>query len=298
MDILLSGSTGMVGSALLPVLRKDGHEVIRLSRTKRNMPEKEVTYDIQEGSLEEGALDVDAVIHLAGENIVSGRWSESTKRAIRDSRVKSTELLADRVCDMESPPQTFICASAIGYYGDTGDTAVDEEGPPGDGFLADVCKEWEAATEPMKAKGIRVINLRVGVVISETGGALAKMLKPFKFGLGGVLGSGDQYMSWVSLEDIVGILHFALTNERLEGPVNAVAPHPVTNKEFTKTLGRVLNRPTLMGVPAAVLKAVMGEMAEEMLLVSSRVTPAKLREANYKFAYPDLEEALRHHLNA
>lgn len=240
-----------------------------------------------------GSEGPDAVVHLAGENIARARWSERQKALIRDSRVKGTRLLCDLLARYSPPPKALVCASAVGYYGDRADEILKEESAPGSGFLADVCREWEAATQPAVERGIRVVNLRIGIVLSPMGGALAKMLTPFKLGVGGTIGSGRQYMSWIALDDVVGAIHFALTNESLHGPVNAVAPNPVTNREFTHTLGRVLSRPTLFPMPAFAARLVLGEMADALLLASARVEPAQLLASGFTFRHPDLEAALR-----
>jgi uncharacterized protein (TIGR01777 family) len=241
-----------------------------------------------------GSEEPDAVVHLAGENIAAGRWTERQKARIRDSRVKGTRLLCDLLARYSPPPKALVCASAVGYYGDRGDEILKEESAPGSDFLFDVCREWEAATQTAVERGIRVVNLRIGVVLSPLGGALAKMLTPFKLGAGGVIGSGRQYMSWIALDDVVRAFHFALTNQSLLGPVNAVAPNPVTNRDFTRTLGRVLSRPTVFPMPAFAARLAFGEMADALLLASTRVEPARLLAGSFIFRYPDLEGALRH----
>jgi hypothetical protein len=235
---------------------------------------------------------MDAVVHLAGEPI-PGRWTPKKKALILESRFKGTRLIAEAISHLSKPPRVFVCASAIGYYGDRGNEILREESPSGNGFLAQVCREWEAATEPAARKGVRVVNLRIGIVLGAGGGALAQMLTPFKMGVGGRIGSGNQYMSWIALDDLVGIVHHVLTTEGLRGPVNAVAPNPVTNAEFTRTLGKVLSRPTIFPLPAFVVKLAFGEMGEEALLGSQRVEPARLQATGYKFRSPDLEATLR-----
>jgi uncharacterized protein (TIGR01777 family) len=245
-----------------------------------------------------GSERPDAVVHLAGENIASARWTERQKARIRDSRVKATGLLCNLLARYSPPPKALVCASAIGYYGDRGDEILKEESAPGSGFLSDVCREWEAATQPAVERGIRVVNLRIGMVLSALGGGLAKMLTPFKLGAGGVMGSGRQYMSWIAVDDLVDAIHFALTHESLRGPANAVAPSPVTNREFTRTLGRVLSRPTPFPMPAFAARLAFGEMADALLLASTRVQPARLLASGFTFRYPDLEGALRHLLRA
>ncbi len=234
------------------------------------------------------------MVHLAGESIASGRWTVARKREIRDSRVLGTRLLSEALARMPRPPQVLLCASAIGYYGDCGSDVLKEDSPPGSDFLADVCKAWEAATAPAAQKGIRVVHLRSGIILSPKGGALAKMLFPFRMGAGGIIGSGKQYMSWIALDDTLGVIAFALQTPSLHGPVNVVAPNAVTNAEFTKTLGRVLHRPTIFPMPAFAARLAFGEMADALLLSSARVEPAALLRAGYHFQWRDLESALRH----
>ena len=277
MKILVSGSHGFVGSALVPFLTALGHQITRLVRP----------YD-------PAALDgVEAVAHLAGESII-GRWTPGKKTQIRDSRVNGTRALAESLARLARPPLALVCASAVGYYGERGEERLQEDSPAGSGFLADVCREWEAAARPAVQQGIRVVNLRIGMVLSPHGGALAKMLPVFRLGLGGCLGSGRQYLSWIALDDLVEVIAFALAAPNLRGPVNAVAPTPVTNREFTKTLGRLLGRPTLCPVPAFAARLALGEMAEALLLASARVMPAALLASGFTFRYPDLDGALRH----
>lgn len=292
MKILVSGSSGLIGNTLVPFLTTGGHSVVRLVRSDS---EQGIHWNPAEGTIQADKLEgFDAVVHLGGENISEGRWTEAKKARIRDSRVDSTRLLAGALAKLKRKPRVLVCASAIGFYGDRGERALDESATPGEGFLCDVCRDWEAAAEPARKAGIRVVHLRFGVVLAANGGALAKMLLPFKLGLGGVLGSGDQYMSWVTVDDAVGMVAFAIDNDSLEGPVNAVAPNPVTNREYTKTLGKVLSRPTLIPVPAFGARIALGEMADELLLASTRVVPAKLQKAGYSFRFSDLEPALRH----
>lgn len=292
MKVAVTGATGLVGSALVPVLATAGHEVVRLVRA---MPTAggDIHWDPAAGRLDAASLEgLDAVVHLAGERI-TGRWTAAKKARIRSSRVQGTRLLAETLARLTRPPKALVCASAVGYYGERGTEVVREESPPGAGFLAEVCREWEAAARPAAEKGIRVVHLRIGVVLSAAGGALALMLTPFKLGLGGRVGSGRQYMSWIAIDDLAGIIPHALTNESLRGPVNAVAPQPVTNLEFTKTLGRVLGRPTIFPMPAFAARLAFGEMADELLLASTRVEPARLIASGYKFRAPELEAALR-----
>jgi uncharacterized protein len=295
MNILVSGSTGLVGKALVSSLTRAGHQVTRLVRSQPGPGEKDIQWDPAVGSLDSSRLEgLDGVVHLAGESIAQGRWTAEKKARIRNSRVKGTQLLADALAQRVQQPKTLICASAIGYYGNRGAEILREESSPGSGFLPDVCREWEAATKPAANSGIRVVNLRTGLVLSSAGGALPKMLPPFKLGIGGKLGTGQQYMSWISIDDLVGIIQHALEKSSLSGPVNAVSPHPVTNLEFTKTLGRVLARPTIFPVPAFAVRSMFGQMGEDLLLASARVEPARLAGSGYIFRYPELEGALRH----
>jgi len=294
MKILISGSSGLVGTALIKSLETEGHEVFRLVRhAPRSQAEVEWSpdrYSIALARIE----GFDTVVNLAGESIADGRWTEEKKRRIRESRVKGTKLLGDALATLTNPPRTFICASAIGYYGNRGDEILKETSAPGDDFLAEVCVEWEKATALATEKGIRVLNTRFGVILDAHGGALAKMLPPFRMGIGGRIGSGKQWMSWIALDDVVGALKFALTKKTLSGPVNFVAPNPVRNSEFTKTLGKVLSRPTLFPIPAFGVRLVFGEMADALLLSSQRVEPERLTKAGYQFQYLGLKDALRH----
>ncbi len=294
MKVLVSGSTGLVGSALVRDLAGGGHGVTRLVRSFPGAGLDGVRWDPEAGAVDlEGMEGHDAVVHLAGENIAGARWTPGRKARIRDSRVGGTRQLCDALQRLDRPPAVMVCASATGYYGDRGPEVLCEESPPGKGFLADVCREWEAATEGAARKGLRVVNLRIGMVLSAEGGALAKMLPAFRAGAGGRIGSGEQYMSWIALPDLVGVIRHALSSASLQGPVNAVAPHPVTNREFTKTLGRILGRPTVALLPAFAARLLFGEMADELLLASTRAAPAKLLASGYRFAFPELETALR-----
>jgi hypothetical protein len=294
MNVLMTGASGLIGQALDPFLAGHGHPVRRLRRTPSDTP-GETSWNPTDGRFAPGALkNIDAVVHLAGENIAGGRWTAARKTRIRESRVTGTRRLCEGLARLESPPTVLVAASAVGFYGDRGDEILDESSASGDGFLVDVCQGWEAATAPARDRGIRVVHLRIGIVLSPTGGALAKMLPPFKFGVGGVLGTGDQYMSWIVIDDLLGVVLRALTEESIVGPVNAVAPHAVTNREFTKTLGSVLRRPTMFPMPSIAARLVFGEMADALLLASTRVDPAALRSVGYECAYPQLEGALRH----
>jgi len=290
MRIAVTGSTGLVGSALVSSLARAGHDVVRLKRPEHWDPENR-TVNLSAFS---GA---NAIVHLAGENIASGRWTPARKRRIRDSRSIGTKLIAETISRIDPPPQVLVSSSAVGYYGDRGNELLREESPAGEGFLADVCREWEGATDTATRKGIRVVHLRTGLVLSTKGGAMAKMLLPFKFGVGGKIGSGKQYWSWISLDDICGVIVHCIQASGLHGPVNAVSPSPVTNIEFTKTLGRVLGRPTIFPLPAFAARLALGEMADELLLSSARVEPAKLVDSRFVFKHRELESTLRYLLN-
>ncbi len=294
MRIVVTGASGLIGSSLVPFLTTAGESVTRLVRRDRSGANV-VRWDPVLGTIDRDGLEGhDAIVHLAGESISSGRWNERTKKRIRDSRLEGTRLLCDAINRLQKPPNTLVCASAIGFYGNRGDEVLDERFAVGEGFLAEVCKDWEAITESVRPRGIRVVNVRFGVVLSPGGGALAKMLTPFKFGAGGVIGSGRQYWSWVAIDDVIGAIYHALKCDALNGPVNVVAPNPATNREFTTILGRVLRRPTIVPLPAFAARLVLGEMADELLLASIRVVPRRLEETGYKFRNPDLEGALRH----
>lgn len=295
MKILVTGATGLVGTRLVPYLTSKGHEVARLVRSEPQPGTTEIKWNPESGVTDPARLEgLDAVVHLAGENISEGRWTDEKKRRIRESRVKGTRVLAESLAQLAQPPHTLVSASAIGFYGNRGDEVLDEQSASGSDFLAEVCREWELATRPAAERSIRVANLRFGVILSKEGGALAKMLTPFKLGVGGRVGSGRQYMSWITLDDTVGAIYHALTHEDVRGPVNVVAPRPVTNEEFTKTLGQVLSRPTILPTPVFALRLAFGEMADALLLSSMRVEPRRLRETGYSFQHPELESALRH----
>ncbi len=295
MRVAVSGSTGLVGSEVMASLSAAGDEVVRLVRRALAPGEKGVRWDPEKEEVDAAGLEgLDAVVHLAGENIASGRWTAARKAAIRDSRVKGTRILCDTLAGLARPPTMLVCASAIGYYGDRGADVLTEESPAGTGYLSEVCREWESATEAAVRKGIRVVALRIGVVLSPRGGALCRMLPPFRAGLGGVIGNGRQYVSWIALDDLVGVVLHALRSGELCGPVNAVAPVPVTNRELTEALGKVLSRPTPFPVPAFALRLALGEMADALLLASTRVAPRRLEETGYRFRFPEIEGALRH----
>jgi uncharacterized protein (TIGR01777 family) len=292
MKVLVTGSNGLVGSEVVKSLTAAGHYVVRLVRGEPDRSRGDVVWDPVSGSIERTRLrDIEAVIHLAGENIL-GLWSTSKKERIHKSRVTATEYLSEALAGLSPRPSIFIAASAAGFYGNRGDTRLTESAAPGQGFLAQLCREWEDATVIARNAGIRVVNMRIGVVLSTRGGALQKMLPPFKLGLGGILGNGRQYMSWISISDLVDAILFAMETPALTGPVNGTAPMPVTNKEFTKTLARALHRPAIFPVPAFVLNALPGGMGRETFLSSARIEPDKLLRAGFKFRHPDLESAL------
>jgi len=298
MRLAITGSTGLVGSEAVTVLSAAGHEVVRMVRRVPAPGEKAVRWDPVAREIDAAGLEgMDAVVHLAGENVGSGRWTAARKAAIRDSRVNGTRLLCDALAGLARPPKTLVCASATGYYGDRGEEALTEESLPGTGYLAEVCREWEAASDPAARKGIRVVALRIGMVLSPKGGALPRMLPLFRAGLGGVIGSGRQYVSWVALDDLSHIILHALQRGDLSGPVNAVAPRPTTNREFTEALGKALSRPTPLPVPAFALRLAVGrEMADALLLSSARAVPRRLEGTGYRFRFPELGPALRHML--
>ena len=295
MKVLIAGASGLIGSALIPALEAEGAEVTRLVRSFARAGE--IEWHPNQDQIDASRLKgFDAVINLAGENIAGGRWTDDQKRKIRDSRVNGTHLLSEAIAKLSKRPGVFVCASATGIYGDRGDEILDEQSDSGGGFLAGVCREWEMATGPAVQAGVRTVNLRFGPILAREGGMLAKLLTPFKMGMGGKVGTGKQYISWVAIDDAVGAIKIALHDESIRGPVNVVSPNPVTNEVFTKTLGHVLSRPTALAIPAFAAKLAFGEMADEMLLVSQRVMPKRLIEAGYDFQQPELESALRKHL--
>ena len=290
MKILATGMSGPIGAAVLPELMSAGHSVTRMVRRPGSAGD-ELTWDPAQPIAPQQVSGYDAVIHLAGETIV-GRWTEAKKKRIRDSRVLGTQHLCEALARAAVKPQVLISASATGYYGDRGEETLDESSAPGGNFLATVCREWEAATGPVARAGCRVVNLRFGIVLSTSGGALAKMLPAFRLGLGGRVGSGTQCWSWVSISDVAGAVVHAFKREELRGPVNVVAPIPVTNLEFTRTLGGVLHRPTVLPMPILAVRAAFGQMGDELLLASARVLPSKLQSSSYAFRHPDLRGAL------
>jgi uncharacterized protein len=299
MKIAITGSSGLVGSVLVPFLLTGGHQVIRLVRKTPTSSISDGTTSVlwnpDKGELNANNLEgVDAVINLAGEGIADNRWTNDRKKRILDSRIKGTSLLAKTLAGMKHPPKVFFSASAIGYYPPSGDTPLTELSPAGTSFLPEVCKAWEAATKPAEDAGIRTVHGRIGIVLSAKGGALAAQLPLFRWGVAGRLGSGKQYTPWIEIDDLVGAIHFCLMNEAIRGPVNLTAPGIVTNQEFTRTLGRVLHRPTIFPAPAWALRLALGEMADALLLASLKVIPERLQQAGYVFHYPQLEPALRH----
>jgi uncharacterized protein (TIGR01777 family) len=299
--VLVSGSRGLVGSALVPYLTAGGHSVARLvrfssgQRAGLNVGE-EIVWDPTSGETasRDSLEGFDAVVHLAGENIAGGKWTPAKKALIRESRVADTKVLVETLARLRRPPHVLVAASAIGFYGDRGDEVLTETSTRGTGFLADVCNGWEAAARGATAAGMRVINVRTGVVLSMAGGALKQMLPPFRMGAGGRVGSGRQWMSWIALDDLLDVILHALLDDALAGPVNAVGPQPVINRDWTRALGRVLHRPTIAPLPAFAVRAAFGEMGQELLLASQRVLPERLLAAGHAFRYSAVESALRH----
>jgi uncharacterized protein (TIGR01777 family) len=298
MKVIVTGSTGLVGRALVRSLLSDGHEVTRLVRGDaqgfRAPGTAAVHWDPERGEIDAAALEGhDAAVHLAGENVGEGRWDEGKKRRILESRVKGTSLLAGALAGLGAKPRVLVSASATGFYGDRGAEILREESASGSDFLSEVCREWEKSSLQASQAGVRVVHLRIGVVLDGEGGALQKMLTPFKLGLGGKVGSGGQYMSWITLEDLIAVIRRAIEDESWRGPFNAVAPGTVTNAEFTKALGHALGRPTIFAVPAFAARLAFGETADALLLASTRVEPARLKEAGFEFRHPGIEGALR-----
>jgi len=295
MKIAIAGASGLIGSAFINSVEEDGAEVTRLVRSSPKAGE--IEWHPNQDAIEPGKLQgFDAIVSLAGENVAEGRWTDEKKKKIHDSRVHGTHLISEAIAKLEPKPRVFLCASATGIYGDRPDETLTEQSDSGGGFLAGVCREWEKATEPASQAGVRVVNLRFGPVLAAHGGMMEKMLMPFKMGLGGKIGSGKQYISWVSIDDVVGAMKFALKEETIRGPLNVVSPNPVTNEEFTKSLGEALSRPTMMAVPAFAARLAFGEMADEMLLASQRVMPKKLKDAGFQFEYPNLADAFRKYI--
>ena len=295
MNIMVTGASGFIGSALAPHLARAGHHVIPLRRGElRRAPQSSHPHwDPESGQIDlTPAGPIHAAIHLAGENIAQ-RWTVKAKRRIRDSRVRGTQIISTALAKLPQKPGVLLCASATGFYGDRGDDLLTESSPPGTGFLADICQQWEAAAKPAIEAGIRVVNMRFGVVLARDGGALKKMLPLFRFCLGGRVGSGCQYWSWITRDDSVRAIEHALTTDSLSGPINVVSPTPPRNTEFTRALARALHRPAIFAVPAPALRLLLGEMADEALLASVRVIPERLLQSGFKFEDADLEPALR-----
>ena len=294
MHVIVSGANGLIGRALVPALESAGHRVTRLVRGRARPGWAEIAWEPEIGRIAPQAMEgAEAVVHLAGESIV-GRWTADKKRRIYESRVRGTQVLCEALRQVVKAPKVFVCASAVGYYGNCGERLLLEDSQAGQDFLARVCADWEATADRVTERGIRVVSARIGMVLSSSGGALGQMLPPFRLGAGGVLGSGRQYMSWIALDDVVGAITHVLTTDSLHGPVNFVAPEAVRNQDFTKTLGRVLRRPTRFGVPAFAARLLFGELAEALLLASTRVEPAKLLASGYSFRFRELEGTLRH----
>jgi uncharacterized protein len=293
MNILVTGAGGLIGTALGSRLTEGGHHVLPLHR-RPSSDNGGPTWNPDRGQVDlSPGLPLDAAVHLAGENIAQ-RWTTRAKGRIRASRVEGTRLLSEALARAAQPPKVFVCASATGFYGDRGEEVLDEDSHPGSGFLAKVCQAWEAATAPARQRGVRVVHLRLGIVLARQGGALAKMLPFFRFGLGGRLGSGRQYWSWITLEDVLGVVDLALHDNRLSGAVNTVAPVAITNAGFTAALSQALRRPAFLATPALLVRAALGEMGRATLLASARVRPARLLKAGYEFRCPDLSMALTH----
>lgn len=298
MKCLISGSSGFIASQLIPFLARHGHSIFRLVRRSAQHPD-EISWDPERRKVDVNLLEgFDAIIHLAGENIASGRWTAARKMRILESRTAGTTLLAESLSQLSRRPELFLCASAIGYYGDRGKEVLTERSAPGADFLAKVCIAWEKASEVAARAGVREVSTRFGIILSRNGGALPRMLLPFKFGVGGRLGSGKQYMSWIAIDDVLGAIHHAMMNPRISGPVNLVGPAPVQNLEFSKILARSISRPALFPAPAPMLRLVLGEMADALLLSSAKVLPEKLLQSGYQFRYADpgmaLHELLRY----
>jgi uncharacterized protein (TIGR01777 family) len=292
MKALITGASGLLGKELQKSFRANGYELLLASRKPATDP-LHIQWSIEDGFADLAKLEgIDIVVHLAGENVSGLRWTDEKKKAIRDSRVLGTRNVVDAISKLERKPKVFIASSAIGFYGERGDEEVTESSAAGDNFLAGVCKEWEAESRRAEDAGIRTVLLRTGIVLSKDGGALSTMLLPFKLGVGGVVGSGKQWMSWISLEDEIAIINYAIENENIRGAVNAVAPNPVTNEVFTKTLGEVLYRPTILPLPEFAVSMIFGEMGDALLLASTKVIPKRLLDAGFEFKHPELKSAI------
>ncbi|MCZ6759310.1 MAG: TIGR01777 family oxidoreductase [Gemmatimonadetes bacterium] len=297
MKIAVTGSTGLVGSALVAHLESSGHVVKRIVRRRDSADSDSVYWDPEAGMIEVDKLaGLDAAVHLAGENIAKRRWSKRQKARILKSRVNGTRLLSATVAGLDPKPEVMVCASAMGYYGDRCDEILTEDSGSGELFLSRVVRDWEAATTPAADAGIRVVNLRLGLVVSGAGGAIRQMMLPFKLGLGGRVGSGRQWVSWIAMADLVRLIQHCLTDRSLRGAVNAASPNPVTNRDLAQTLAKVLHRPAIMPLPSFVVRAALGQMGEELLLSSARLSPVKLVASGFEFHSPDLESALRREL--
>lgn len=294
MRVLITGASGLLGKALQKSFAEKGYEMLLASRQEPK-DEQHIQWDLENGFAEPERLEgIDAVVHLAGENVAGFRWNDEKKKAIRDSRVLGTRSVVEAISKLNKKPKVLVAASAIGFYGERGDEEVTESSTAGDNFLAEVGKAWESESRRAEDAGIRTVLLRTGIVLSKEGGALATMLTPFKLGVGGVVGSGKQWMSWISLDDEMAIINFAIENENLRGAVNAVSPNPVTNEEFTKTLGEILYRPTFLPLPEFAVSMLFGEMGDALLLASTKVLPKRLEDAGFEFKYPELKAALEH----
>ena len=294
MRILITGANGLIGTALQRSFDEIGHELLLASR-KEAKDSQHIQWDVEKGFSEPERLEgVDAVVHLAGESVFGLSWSDAKKKAIRDSRVDGTRSVVEAISRLKARPNVLVAASAIGFYGDRGDEEMTESSAAGDTFLAEVSKEWESEARRAEDAGIRTVLLRTGIILSKDGGALGTMLLPFKLGIGGVVGSGKQWMSWISIDDHIRVINYAIEYENVRGAVNSVSPNPVTNGEFTKTLGEVLYRPTILPLPSFAVNMVFGEMGDALLLASTRVVPKRLEDAGFEFKYPELKTAIEH----
>ncbi len=294
MRILITGASGLVGTALQKSFAEKGYEMLLATRGEPKT-ENQLQWSVEEGFADAEKLEgIDAVVHLAGESVNGLRWTNEKKKAIRDSRVHGTRNVVEAISKLKHKPKVFVAASAIGFYGERGDEELTESSNVGSGFLAEVSREWEAESRRAEDAGIRTVLLRTGIVLSKDGGALGTMLLPFKLGVGGVIGSGKQWMSWISLDDHIAVINYVIENDAIRGAVNAVSPHPVTNEEFTKAMGDVLYRPTFIPLPEFAVSMLLGEMGDALLLASTKVLPKRLEDAGFEFNYPDLKVALEH----
>lgn len=296
MKIAVTGATGLVGKHLLPFLAEKGHEVYSLVR-QAPQNERQIMWNSEQGFVPSELRKLenfDAVVHLAGAGIADERWSKARKRVIKESRTAGTTVLVNSLAQLQNPPKTFVSASAIGYYGNRADDVLTEDAPPDNSFLADVCVEWEAAANRARIFNARTAILRIGIVLSTEGGALKEMLKPFKMGVGGRVGKGTQFVSWIALLDLLRVVEFTLQNQNLSGAINVTAPNPVRNQEFAEILGKLLNRPAAVPTPEFAVRLMFGELADALLFASARVVPKKLLEQNFQFRFVNIEDALRH----